>query len=284
MESFSPKAMKKWGLDYASLRARKPGIVMLSTCLFGQTGPLSSLAGYGTMGAALAGLVLPTGVPGRPPSGPFGPYTDYVAPRFSLVALLAALHHRDRSGEGQHIDQSQAESAMHALAHALARSSLGAPAPDRLANGDPAMCPHDVYPCAGDDQWVAIAVRDDADWRALATELGRADWSGLDLEARRAKQAEIDAAVAAWTQGRAAPAVEAQLQRAGVPSHAVLNAELSKSDAQLAHRGHFVATQHAQLGMVTVESTGYRLENAAPIVGKVPCLGGDSEQVRALKG
>jgi len=284
IESFSPKAMKKWGLDYASLRARKPGLVMLSTCLFGQTGPLASLAGYGTMGAALAGLVLPTGIPGRPPSGPFGPYTDYVAPRYSLVALLAALHHRDRTGEGQHIDQSQAESAMHALAHALAESSLGAPAPDRLANGDPAMCPHDVYPCAGDDQWVAIAVRDDADWRALATELGRAEWRDLDLGARRAKQTEIDAALSAWTQAREAPAVEAQLQRAGVPSHAVLNAELSKADAQLAHRGHFVTTQHALLGTVTVESTGYRLENAVPVVGKVPSLGGDSEQARALKG
>ena len=283
MESFSPKAMKKWGLDYASLRARKPELVMLSTCLFGQTGPLASMAGYGTMGAALAGLVLPTGVPGRPPCGPFGPYTDYVAPRFSVVALLAALHHRDRTGEGQHIDQSQAECSMHAMALALAESSLGAPAPDRLANGDPGMCPHDVFPCAGDDQWVAIAVRDDADWRALAAELGRAGWRELGLEARRTRQAEIDQEIAAWTRPREAADVEAQLQRAGVPAHAVMNAELSKHDPQLAHRGHFVATEHAQLGTVFVESTGYRFERAAPRVGRVPSLGGDSERVRALR-
>ena len=123
MESFSPKAMKKWGLDYASLSARKPSLIMLSTCLFGQTGPYAMMAGYGTMGAALGGLALPTGEPGRAPCGPFGPYTDYVAPRFSVVALLAALHHRDRTGEGQHIDQSQAESAMHYLSVAVAEAS-----------------------------------------------------------------------------------------------------------------------------------------------------------------
>ena len=96
---------------------------MLSTCLFGQTGPYAMMAGYGTMGAALGGLALPTGEPGRAPCGPFGPYTDYVAPRFSVVALLAALHHRDRTGEGQHIDQSQAESAMHYLSVAVAEAS-----------------------------------------------------------------------------------------------------------------------------------------------------------------
>lgn len=159
--------------------------------------------------------------------------------------MLAALHHRDRTGEGQHVDQSQAESSMHAIGVTLAESSLGAPAPDRLANGDPAMCPHDAYACAGDDQWVAIAVRDDADWRALAAELGRSDWRDLDLAARRARQAEIDRVIAAWTQGREAPDVESLLQRAGVPAHAVLNAELSREDAQLAHRGHFQTTEHA---------------------------------------
>jgi crotonobetainyl-CoA:carnitine CoA-transferase CaiB-like acyl-CoA transferase len=125
-------------------------------------------------------------------------------------------------------------------------------------------------------------VRDDADWGALAAELGRAEWRGLGLDARRARQAEIDAALAEWTQTLAAPEAEKRLQRAGVPAHAVLNGELSREDAQLAHRGHFVETQHALLGTVFVESTGYRFERAVPVVGKVPSLGGDSERVRAL--
>src|SRR4029453_3443273 len=175
VESFLPKAMKKWGLDYASLAARKPGLVMLGTCLFGQTGPYSSIAGYGTMGAALGGLVLPTGTPDRAPCGPFGPYTDYVAPRFSVVAMLAAFHHRDRPGEGQYIDQSQAESAMQFLSIALATTSCGAPAPDRLANSDADYFPHDVFRCEGDDQWTAIVVRDERDWRALVQVIGNAE-------------------------------------------------------------------------------------------------------------
>ena len=176
-----------------------------------------------------------------------------MAPRFSVLALLAALQHRDRSGEGQQIDQSQAECSMHTMALALAESSLGAAPPDRLGNGDPAICPHDVYACAGDDQWLAIA-----------------------------KRAEIDHAIAEWTRTREATDVEAQLQRAGVPAHAVMNAELSMRDAQLAHRGHFLATEHALLGTVFVESSGYRFETAVPAVGRVPSLGADSERVRAL--
>ncbi|MEJ2087919.1 MAG: CoA transferase [Gammaproteobacteria bacterium] len=282
LESFSPKAMKKWGLDYESLRERKPDIVMLSSCLFGQTGPLADMAGYGTMGAALGGLVLPTGTPERPPCGPFGPYTDYIAPRFSALALLAALHHRDRTGHGQYIDQSQAESSMLVMSRAIAESSLGNPAPDRLANDDPTMYPHDVYPCDEDDQWVAIAVRGDGEWRALATELGRLDLADLGLAERRVAASEIQQAIAAWTRVRSAPEAEALLQRAGVPSHAVMNAELSMNDPQLAHYRHFQQTQHDRLGTVYVESTGYWFELAAPVVGKVPSLGGDSDRVLAM--
>jgi crotonobetainyl-CoA:carnitine CoA-transferase CaiB-like acyl-CoA transferase len=282
VESFSPKAMKKWGLDYEVLAARKPGLVMLSTCLFGQTGPYAQMAGYGTMGAALGGLVLPTGIPDRPPCGPFGPYTDYVAPRFSVVAVLAALHHRDRTGEGQYIDQSQAESATHFLARALADARSGAPAPDRLANSDPDFFPHDVYRCAGDDQWVAIVVRDERDWQALAAEM---DWLAADRDrfasvaARRAAGDEIDARIGAWTADQSAMAVEARLQRLGVPACAVANAG-ADPDPQLLHREHFVRCTHAVHGEVSVESTGYRFSDMTARVGRVPSLGGDGAYVQ----
>jgi len=281
VESFSPKAMKKWGLDYASLSARKPSIVMLSTCLFGQTGPLALMAGYGTMGAALGGLTLPTGEAGRPPCGPFGPYTDYVAPRFSAVAVLAALHHRDRTGEGQHIDQSQAESAMHYLSVAVAAASRGTAAPDRLANSDPGMCPHDVFRCAGDDQWVAIAVRDDEDWHRLvdAVPIDALKASRFATVAgRRAAEQDINVAITGWTASQSADEVEMHLQRCGVPAHVVVNAA-SGPDSQLTHRQHFVRASHHQLGDVYVESVGLRFSEMRSRVGKIPSLGGDSEWV-----
>jgi len=283
VESFSPKAMKKWGLDYPALTARKPSLIMLSTCLFGQTGPHSLMAGYGTMGAALGGLALPTGEPGREPCGPFGPYTDYVAPRFSVVAMLAALHHRDRTGQGQHIDQSQAESAMHYLSLAVARASVSHEAPDRLGNTDPHMFPHDVYRCDGADQWVAIAIRDDADWRALVAEIASPELSAVrdaNESARRAAGATVNAAIAQWTSSRDAVEVERRLQRAGIPAHSVMNAALVRSDEHLTHREHFVTTRHSQLGDVYVESVGLRFSATRPSVGPVPSLGGDGEWVK----
>jgi crotonobetainyl-CoA:carnitine CoA-transferase CaiB-like acyl-CoA transferase len=129
---------------------------------------------------------------------------------------------------------------------------------------------------------VAIAVRGDGEWRALATELGRLDLADLGLAERRVAASEIQQAIAAWTRVRSAPEAEALLQRAGVPSHAVMNAELSMNDPQLAHYRHFQQTQHDRLGTVYVESTGYWFELAAPVVGKVPSLGGDSDRVLAM--
>jgi CoA-transferase family III len=112
-ESFSPKAMRAWGYDYESLRKLKPDLIMLSTCLMGQSGPLSRIAGFGNMAAAISGFHNLTGWPDRPPAGPFGAYTDYVSPRFTALAILAALDHHRRTGEGQYIDQSQAEASLH---------------------------------------------------------------------------------------------------------------------------------------------------------------------------
>src|SRR5271168_2781797 len=114
-ESFSPKAMRAWGLDYESLRAIKPDVIMVSSCLMGQSGPLARFAGFGNLAAALCGFYNLVGWPDRSPSGPYSAYTDYIAPRFGLAALMAALIHRKRTGQGQYIDQAQAESALHFL-------------------------------------------------------------------------------------------------------------------------------------------------------------------------
>ena len=112
-EAFSPKVMHALGLDYDSLCKVKPDLIMLSTCLMGQSGPLSRFAGFGNMAAALSGFYRLTGWPDRPPAGPFSAYTDYVAPRFNAASVLAALEYRRRTGQGQYIDVAQAEAALH---------------------------------------------------------------------------------------------------------------------------------------------------------------------------
>ena len=118
-ESFSPKAMAAWGLGYEALRRANPGLIMVSSCLMGQTGPLAGFAGYGNLAAAWCGFAEFVGWADRPPVGPFGAYTDYISPRLALATLLAALDHRRRTGEGQFIDVSQAEAALHFLTPAL---------------------------------------------------------------------------------------------------------------------------------------------------------------------
>ncbi|MCP3915869.1 MAG: CoA transferase, partial [bacterium] len=277
-ESFSPRAMKKLGFDFESLQAVKPDLIMLSSCLFGQTGPLASLAGYGTMGAAIAGLAQPTGWPDRSPCGPFGPYTDWLAPRLTVPTLLAALDHRRRTGQGQYIDQAQAESALHFMTPALLDYAANGRVIDRVANTDPQMTPHGAWPCAGDDEWVAIAVRDDDDWGRLRRTLGLADDPRLTTLAGRREHADvIDVAITAWTQTLGPAEAEQVLQAAGIPAHAVTH---SSGDPQF--DGHFIAAPHALRESDEVESSRYRLSRSPAQVKRAgPTMGQDTDFVLA---
>jgi crotonobetainyl-CoA:carnitine CoA-transferase CaiB-like acyl-CoA transferase len=271
-ESFAPGAMRRLQLDYGTLRARKPGLIMVSSSLFGQTGPYASMPGYGTQGSAAAGLTLPTGYPDRPPVGPFGPFTDFLAPRFQLLAILAALEHRDRTGQGQHVDLSQAETGLQCMAAALARSSRDGTILDREANGDPAMRPHGVYPTAGDDEWLAVAVRDESDWRALCSVIGRPELAASP------PPDDIDETMALWTRERSAEDAERLLQEAGVPAHHVLNATTARRDPHVRDRGMFLTTAFGGREAL-VTSTGYHFSSTKAQVGRVPRIGEDSVAV-----
>jgi crotonobetainyl-CoA:carnitine CoA-transferase CaiB-like acyl-CoA transferase len=281
-ESFSPKAMKGWGLDYQSLRKIKPDLIMLSSCLFGQDGPYSLVAGYGTMGAAIGGMVQPTGWPDQSPAGPYGAYTDACAPRISTAVLLAALEHRRLTGEGLYLDQSQIESSLHYMTPAIVDHQLNGTVWDRLGNDDPVMSPHGIYPTGEDDEWVAIAVRDQRDWRALAALIGRADLgddAGLATTAgRRARREEIDAAVGEWTTRRSPSDAESRLQAVGVPAHTVVHAG-SPEDAQLAHLGHVVSVPHEGQPDRLVERTRIDLTRTGPRPSHVPAIGQHTEVV-----
>lgn len=279
VESFSPKVMRSWGLAYASLRAIKPDIIMLSTCLMGQTGPMSRFAGFGSLAAAISGFYDLTGWPDRPPAGPFGAYTDTIAPRFTAIAILAALEYRRRSGRGQYIDQAQGESALHFLTPALLDYATNGRTQSRRGNEDEMMSPHGVYPAAGDDRWVAIAVRNDDDWRALCDAMGRGELADDGRystdEARRARRGELDAIVSSWTRERDASESETALQSRGVPSSAVQNSSAIYTDPQLAHRGQFLQVEHALHGATTIEGSHFhlsrtpaRVERPAPLLGE----------------
>jgi crotonobetainyl-CoA:carnitine CoA-transferase CaiB-like acyl-CoA transferase len=284
IESFSPKAMRAWGLDYATLRQMKPDIVMVSTCLMGQSGPLARFAGFGNLAAGISGFFSLTGWPDCPPAGPFSAYTDYVAPRFTVAAILAALDYRRRTGQGQYIDQSQAESALHFLTPALLDYTVNGRSQERVGNRDVHLAPHGVYPAAGQDCWLAIAVHNDTQWQALCEVMQRPE---LGHDPRFATPAArllhhdiLDTILAAWTQVHDAHAAEAMLQERGVPASAVQNSQELYSDPQLVHRRHFVQLPHPLHGTTTIEGSRFRLSRTAARVERAaPTLGHDNQYV-----
>lgn len=294
-EAFSPRAMAGWGLGYERLREVNPGLIMMSTCLFGQTGPLAGFAGFGNLAAAVTGFYEVTGWADRGPTGPFAAYTDYVAPQFQLAVLLAALEHRRRTGEGQYLDVAQAEAALHFLAPAIALCSADGTVMTRRGNDDSELSPHAVYPAAGDDRWVALACQDDAAWAALADLLGRGDMAALTLAERKARSSEIDALISAWLADQEAGDAERVLQAAGVASHQVQNSTEMATDPQLSYAGFWVTVPHPIHGPTVIEGSRYRLSHtpahpskAAPLLGEhveevlVGLLGYDAERLAEL--
>jgi len=277
-DSFAPGAMAAWGFDYESLRRINPTIVQVSSSLMGQSGPLAKFAGFGNLGAALSGFYEVTGWPDREPVGPFGAYTDSVAPRFAVLSILAALEHRRHTGEGQFVDLSQAESALHFYTPALLEFQVNDRVMSRMGNADPFCAPHGSYPVAGLDRWIAIACETDQHWQALCLEMDRPDLarnaSLATIEARVARSEKLDQIVSKWTAPIDGAQLEAKLQARGVPAHRVQTSEDLCQDPQLAHRRHFVAVPHPLIPTVVIEGTRFQLSRTpAHIERGGPTLG-----------
>jgi crotonobetainyl-CoA:carnitine CoA-transferase CaiB-like acyl-CoA transferase len=277
LESFSPGVMEGWGLGYGRLRELNESVILLSTSLMGQTGPYGRFAGYGNAGAAMSGFQSLVGWPDRPPFGPYGPYSDYVAPRLALVVLLAALDRRLETGEGCYIDAAQVEAAVHFLAPQVLDYQASGRVAERNGNRDAGTAPHGIYPCA-DGSWVAVAVRNDEDWRALAESLGVA--ADDTTSERLACADELDELVAAWTAERSGAEVEELLQARGIPAHVALTSETAIRDLQLVARNHFVELEHPIHGQTVVQGPRHRLsETPAAVDAAAPTLGRDNDHV-----
>jgi benzylsuccinate CoA-transferase BbsF subunit len=289
IENFSPKAMRAWGMDYHSLRKIKPDLIMLSTCLNGQTGPDRMLAGYGNMGACMAGFGELTGWPDRPPAAPFSAYTDFTSPKFITAALLAALDHKRRTGQGQYIDVSQVEAPIHLLGRAFLDYTVNGRIQTRTGNALRDYAPTGVYPCAGTDRWVVLAAPTDAVWRALCSVSSRG-WSEdprfVTAVARIENRAVLDEAIASWTVGFDPATLEDLLQRVGVPVHRVSTSFDTLADPQLEARHHIISLEHARLGQVPVESSRMRFSRTPAIAERAaPEIGQDNDYVlRELLG
>jgi crotonobetainyl-CoA:carnitine CoA-transferase CaiB-like acyl-CoA transferase len=291
-ESFSPKAMRAWGLDYAALRQIKPDLIMVSSCLMGQTGPFSKFAGYGNLAAAMCGFGNLCGWPDRAPAGPYGSYTDCVAPRFTIASILAALEYRRRAGRGQYIELSQAEASMHFLGPALLDFIANGYVQTPQGNRDRYFAPHGVYPCAGEDSWIAIVCTTDEQWHALYELIDgteppggcgddRATSSRFDnLGERLSNQDVLDRIIGNWTRSFDARELELILQSRGIAASKAASSEDMSRDPQLTWRKHFVEVDDLRLGKAVVERSSYILSRTpGGIARSAPALGGDTAYV-----
>ena len=289
IENFSPKAMRAWGMDYESLRKIKPDLIMLSSCLNGQTGPRALLAGYGTMGASIAGFGELTGWPDRAPAAPFGAYTDYTSPKFTIAALLAAVDHKRHTGQGQHIDLSQAECSIHMLSRAVLDYTVNARIQTRMGNAIAEYAPSGVYPCAGTDRWIALAAPTEEMWQALCkvSDQGWSDDSRLATAASRLEnRVALDVAIGDWTVPFEPEVLEQQLQGVGVPVHRVSTSADVLADPQLKAREHIIYLEHPRLGTVPFETSRMRFSRTpAAAAWPGPEIGQHNDYVlRAILG
>jgi benzylsuccinate CoA-transferase BbsF subunit len=257
LESFTPGVLESLQLDYPNLKGRKPGIIMASTSILGQTGPhASGTSGVGTMGAAMSGASGLIGWPDRAPWGTFGPWTDGVTPRFIVAAILAALHRKSITREGCYIDVAQAEAGIQFVAPAYYEYATNGTIPSRRGHaGSPLRCPQGVYPCNGTDRWIAIDATVDDYWRALRNLIGGAllDTQFDTLIGRLRNRDAIDRGIAEWTRTRDAQQAETTLQRTGVPAHIVSCAGDLASDPNLRVANHFRTIEDPEFGTAEIE-------------------------------
>ena len=276
--------VKAWGLDYEHVRTVRPDVIYVASQGFGRGGPLGEAPSFGPLNSSFAGTNWLWNHAEAPyPAGSALNHPDHIASKLAAAAVLAALEHRRRTGEGQLIEMSQSEAAAYfAGEFYLEGLCTGRPA-TQVGNGAPHAVPHGVYPCAGEDRWCAIAVVGDDAWERFARCLG---WSVetrfASLAGRLAARAALDARVAEWTRGRSAEDVAETLQAAGVSATVVASPDDTRADPHLAARGAIVTLEHPEIGAERHIGNPLRMSRT-PLVtaGPAPLLGTDTHGVLA---
>ena len=285
IENFAPGVMDRLGLGYAALRDVKPEIVMLSSCNQGQTGRRATQRGFGSQLTSMSGFTHLTGYgEAESPMLLYGPYVDFVAVGFGLIAVLAALDYRRRTGKGQHIDLSQYESGIQFLTPVVLDAQVNQRVHHPDGNRDPRAAPHGAYPCTGDDQWCAIAVFGDEEWRTFARAAEKPEWADdsrfTTHDDRKRHEDELDKLIAGWTRGLSAGDLMARLQQAGVRAGQVQSVADLYSCPQLAHRQQWVTLHHPEFGSYEHEAPPFILsETPAELRRTCPHLGEHNDYV-----
>ena len=297
LENFTPRVMRRFGLDYPNLKTVKPDLVMVSNTGYGHSGPWTN---FGAMATALEpthGTGAFTGYldvdadgntsPGTVPNKIANSYTDFLASWTAQLAVLVSLIHRARTGQGMWIDLAMYQVGTSFMGEGLLDFAFNGRRARRLGNRHETLSPHGCYPCLGNDQWAVIAARDDDDWRALCEAMGMPELAGdarfADPVTRHRNQDALDAIISGWTADKSKYDVMNLLQAVGVPSGPVLDGRDLLGDPHFRARGYFESVEHdamTGLGQQEYVSRGWRMSDSDVRIHKsAPLLGEDNRYV-----
>ena len=283
IENMRPGVMDRLDLGYEELRRSNPGVIMLSTCNMGQTGPRADTPGFGSQLSALAGMCGLTGRRDGPPMLLYGPYIDFIASTLGAAAALAALERRRRTGVGAYLDISQYECGLLFLAGPLLEYHASGKIAERAENSDPEASPHGAYACRGEG-WIALSCWTDEEFMRLCRAIGREDLGKdvrlANLEGRKADAGRMHEAVSTWARDRDAHEAAQLLQSAGVHAHAVNTVADLFTDSQLVSRRLWRRRRHPVIGDQAYCFPAFELsETPGDITAAGPVLGADNERV-----
>jgi len=281
IENFTPRVMANWGLNYEALKQVRPDLIMAGLSGMGQTGPWKDFAALGHTITALTGLTYLTSPAEDSPAGIGYAYADPLAGLVAVLAVLGALEHRRRTGQGQYLDISEYEAISSLLGPALLSCAVNHPPaapPDRTSEGIPAA-PYACYRCRGKERWCAIAVFSEDEWHALCRIMDNPSWTKeerfSDLLQRQQHAEDLNELIGQWTINYPPEELMDMLQKAGVPAGVVNNAADLAGDPQLVSRGFFIQLPHPVLGNTTSDGTPIRLSRtparfrrASPLLGQ----------------
>jgi benzylsuccinate CoA-transferase BbsF subunit len=285
--NFGPGAMDRLGFGYEALKAIKPDLIYLAMPMYGEDGPLANLTGVGMTISAATGLMWQTGYAGEAPLGPGTHFPDHAAnPYHAAFAVMAALRHRRATGRGLKIDLSQVESTINCMGLSVLEYTATGVERERAGNRSPHYAPHNIFRCAGEDDWCAVAVLDDAQWQALCRVIGADDLAHdrqlATAKGRLAAVERVEAAVAAWTANQDATEAMLALQAEGVPAGVVASSRyLMDTDRQLAHRGYWQVVDHPEIGPARFTAPPFLMDGERIELRRPPLLGEHTDAVLA---
>jgi crotonobetainyl-CoA:carnitine CoA-transferase CaiB-like acyl-CoA transferase len=300
IENFRQGSLARLGYDYEALRKLRPDLIYVSMPAFGNTGPWKGYVCYGIGQEQLSGMAHMTGYAGEGPMKSGINHGDPITGSHAAGVLLAALRYRRRTGKGMMIDVSQHESAVALTGADVLAYQISGEEPQRKGNRSPDLAPHNVYPCAGEDRWITIAVTSSEQWLGLAGLVGGDDLAGdprfATAAGRLQHQDELDQIITRWTAGQDAFRAAEELQGLGVPSAAVLRGPDLLEDPHYTDRGTFVTVDHPQVGPRRypgmpwkMSATPVRVRWASPTLGQHnhqiygELLGMPREEIAALE-